>query len=87
MNDLQNLIQRFDEIIALENDETLCVLGGYIIGAILEQPHKLYESSSLLQTIDDHASRLELEDGTPEQLQRDWNIIKSNVKALKDSAQ
>lgn len=85
MNNLQKLIQRFDEILALEKDESLSVLGGYIIGAILEQPHELYADNSLIQKIDDLANRLELEDGTPEQLQRDWDALKVCIKNLKDS--
>lgn len=85
MNDLQKLTIRFDEILALEKDEPVSVLGGYIIGAILEQPHELYEGNSLVQKIDNLANRLELEDGTPEQLQQDWNMIKACVKTLKDS--
>jgi len=84
MNNLQKLIQRFDEILALEKDEPLSVLGGYIIGAILEQPFELYESNALVQTIDDLANRLELEGGSPEELQKVWDAIKVCVKNLKD---
>lgn len=85
MNNLQKLATRFDEILALEKDESLSVLGGYIIGAILEQPHELYENNVLVQEIDDLANKLEVEDGTPEQLQQDWGVIKARIKTLKDS--
>jgi outer membrane murein-binding lipoprotein Lpp len=85
MDDLQKLAAHFDEILALEKEESLTVLGGYIIGAILEQPHELYENNVLVQNIDDCASNLETENGTPEQLQKDWDALKVYVKALKDS--
>lgn len=85
MNNLQKLTTRFDEILALEKDESLSVLGSYIIGSILEQPHELYENNVLVQEIDDLASKLEVRDGSPEQLQQDWDAIKARIKKLKDS--
>lgn len=85
MNDLQKLITRFDEILALEKDVPLHVLGSYIIGAIIVRSYELYENNVLVQEIDNLANKLEVQDGTPEQLQQDWNAIKARVKTLKDS--
>lgn len=72
-------------MIALEGMENPQTLGGYILGAIFEDSQGLYDSNSIIATISDLASNLEIRNGSAAELESDWDRIKKLTKVLRVS--
>jgi hypothetical protein len=84
MSDLEKLIKEIDSVIASEASLSLDVRGSYVIGAVLRNAEKLYETDTIIQDIDSYASDLEIRNGNDEQLEYAWREIKRLTQYLKD---
>lgn len=83
---VDTLLKRLQEIISLENRESLETLGSYIVGELLGDYNGiyqgLYEKNPTIQKIGDLASDLEISNGTEEQLQDMWREVKELTRSL-----
>lgn len=81
-----NFLTFLNEIVVEESNESLEVLGGYIIGQIFGvydgEYDDLYEEDKDIQRIVNLAGDLETSNGTEEQLAAMWEEIKSTVTKL-----
>lgn len=84
MNDLDKLINELEKIINDEASTPLDVRGSYVIGAILRKEWDLYDTNTIVQTIESDASNLETRNGTDEELEHAWQEIKRLTQVLKD---